>query len=77
MLELTKQERKAYIKRNQWAYTWFGTMYMILELVPPFSIFFLLTLPAGSALWAAELEKQRRLQQVARTEGPEYSDDPV
>lgn len=35
-------------------------MAMILELVPVLSFFFLLTTAAGSAMWAADLEKARR-----------------
>jgi len=41
-------------------------------------MFFLLTTAAGSALWAAELEKKRRLA-VERFDRPEdeYRDDPI
>lgn len=32
---------------------------MLLQLVPPFSMVFLMTTAAGSALWAADIEKKR------------------
>ncbi|KAI1331494.1 hypothetical protein F5Y16DRAFT_269512 [Xylariaceae sp. FL0255] len=57
---LTKKERKQAIRSRSWDYTWFGTMAMILELVPVLSFFFLLTSTAGSAMWAAKLEKAAR-----------------
>ncbi|KJR87569.1 uncharacterized protein SPSK_01881 [Sporothrix schenckii 1099-18] len=57
---LTRKERNAEISRRGWDYLWFGTVAMLLELVPVLSFFFLLTSAAGSALWAAELEGQRR-----------------
>lgn len=39
----------------------------MLQLVPVLSMFFLLTSAAGSALWAVQLEKQRRMMQAAPT----------
>jgi uncharacterized protein involved in cysteine biosynthesis len=57
---LTKKERKREIRRRMWEYTWFGTVAMILELVPILSFFFLLTSTTGSAIWAAKLEHQAR-----------------
>lgn len=68
---LTRKERKAEIARRSWDYTWFGTVAMLLELVPVLSFFFLLTSAAGSALWAAELEGQRRLQEEGGRPGGE------
>jgi hypothetical protein len=57
---------------------------MILELIPILSFFFLLTSTAGSALWAARIEEERKrtgidsliAQEEVPTQGPpEYSDD--
>lgn len=52
-------------------------MTLILQLVPFFSMFFLLTTAAGSALWAADMERRRRVldERVHRVE--EYQDNPV
>ncbi|CAK7243888.1 MAG: hypothetical protein STHCBS139747_005418 [Sporothrix thermara] len=58
---LTRKERNAEISRRGWDYLWFGTVAMLLELVPVLSFFFLLTSAAGSALWAAEMEAERRM----------------
>ncbi|KAK2737091.1 hypothetical protein FQN55_001303 [Onygenales sp. PD_40] len=56
----SKKERKKFIANRRLRYTWFGTVALILQLVPILSMFFLLTTAAGSALWAADLEKRRR-----------------
>ncbi|KAI1826373.1 hypothetical protein F4861DRAFT_537219 [Xylaria intraflava] len=74
---LNKKERKSAIKGRKWEYTWFGTMAMILELVPILSFFFLLTSTAGSALWAAKLDQQMRVSTEAQEDAPEQvSDEP-
>ncbi|KFY28824.1 hypothetical protein V491_00262, partial [Pseudogymnoascus sp. VKM F-3775] len=63
----------------------FGTIALLLQLVPVLSMFFLLTSAAGSALWAADLEdeRQRRLLAAESVVGgaevndefpPEYTD---
>ncbi|KAI0469655.1 hypothetical protein GGR56DRAFT_487981 [Xylariaceae sp. FL0804] len=57
---LTKRERREEIRARYWDYVWFGTVAMVLELVPIFSFLFLLTSTAGSALWTADLEKKAR-----------------
>ncbi|KAL7620053.1 hypothetical protein AAE478_010602 [Parahypoxylon ruwenzoriense] len=57
---LTKKERKREIRSKMWEYTWFGTVAMLLELVPILSFFFLLTSTTGAALWTAKLEQQAR-----------------
>ncbi|KAK0384250.1 hypothetical protein NLU13_8338 [Sarocladium strictum] len=57
---LTKQEKKQEVQRYNWEYVWFGTVAMILELIPVFSFFFLLTSSTGAALWVARLEEERR-----------------
>jgi hypothetical protein len=75
LLDLTKKERKAMIAKRQLRYTWFGTMALLLQLIPGFSMLFLLTTAAGSALWVADLE-HRPTSGEPRPE-PEYTDDPV
>ncbi len=79
---LSKQETKDEIRTRSWEYVWFGTVAMILELIPILSFFFLLTTTAGSAMWTARLEEEKRGravdQEAARTEDPgHYEDDPV
>ena len=39
----------------------FGTIAMLLQLVPMLSMVFLMTSAAGSALWAADIEQKRSL----------------
>lgn len=57
---LSSKERKQEIKSRMWEYTWFGTVAMLLELIPVFSFFFLLTSTTGSALWTAKMEDEIR-----------------
>lgn len=79
LLGFTKKERKAFVKRRQLRYTWFGTVALLLQLVPVLSMLFLLTTAAGSALWVVELEHQRRAREQTTPDGapPEFVDDPV
>ncbi|KAF2739359.1 hypothetical protein EJ04DRAFT_484100 [Polyplosphaeria fusca] len=74
--DFNKQQRDAFVKRRRWQYTWYGTIYLVLQLVPVFSMFFLLTAAASSALWAADLESERRRQE-ARIEPSRYTDEPA
>ncbi|KAH7018299.1 uncharacterized protein B0I36DRAFT_425345 [Microdochium trichocladiopsis] len=82
---LSRKERKQEIKSRMWEYTWFGTVAMLLELIPVFSFFFLLTSTTGAALWTAKMEDQMRgvdtgehaaPQQVARDEHEHDPDEP-
>ncbi len=57
---LSRQETKDEIRTRTWEYVWFGTVAMILELIPILSFFFLLTTTAGSAMWTARLEEEKR-----------------
>ncbi|KAF7597507.1 hypothetical protein BBP40_003754 [Aspergillus hancockii] len=59
LLDLSKQQRKERIRRRQLQYTTFGTVALILQLVPPLSMFFLMSTAVGSALWAVDLENKR------------------
>ncbi|KAI1979041.1 hypothetical protein LOZ53_004785 [Ophidiomyces ophidiicola] len=76
--DFSKADRKEFVERRQLRYTMFGTVALLLQLIPFFSMFFLLTTAVGSALWAADMERRRHLldQRVDRVEG-EYHDNPV
>jgi hypothetical protein len=39
-------------------------------------MFFLMTAPVSSALWAADLEKMRREQEARLEQGAQYTDEP-
>ncbi|KAI9643180.1 hypothetical protein NHQ30_007796 [Ciborinia camelliae] len=58
---LTKKERKREIKSRK-----FGTIALLLQLVPILSMFFLLTTAVGSALWVVKLEEKKRLNVADR-----------
>ena len=78
LLGLSKKERRDYIKKRQLKYTWFGTVHLLLQLVPVLSMLFLLTTAAGSALWAVQMEKARRSRETEHEASPEpYEDNPV
>lgn len=70
-----KKQRKAFVKSRKLQYTWFGTVALVLQLVPVLQMFFLLTNAAGSALWAAKLEEEHRLHLDGSP--PDYEDDPI
>jgi hypothetical protein len=76
----TKKERNAFIgqKKRRFEYMWFGTVYMVLQLVPVLSMFFLLTSAAGSALWSVRIEREAGdRERVEREEEPlVYRDQP-
>jgi hypothetical protein len=59
----------------------FGTIALLLQLVPVASMFFLLTTACGSALWVVKLEEQKRLiaemPVVDEDAPPAYTDDPI
>ncbi|KIW69750.1 hypothetical protein PV04_05608 [Phialophora macrospora] len=72
---LSKKERQEYVRNRQLKYTWFGVVTLTLQLVPMLSMFFLLTSAAGSALWAAKMEKARRSRDNTTILGPEPYQD--
>ncbi|KAJ4398817.1 hypothetical protein N0V85_006188 [Neurospora sp. IMI 360204] len=90
---LSKKEMKRERSYWSWEYTWFGTIAMVLQLIPVLSFFFLLTTSAGAALWVTDLEERSRVRvgrpvtandQAARNQPDEpvyhdgiYHDDPV
>jgi hypothetical protein len=52
-------------------------VYLFLQLIPVMSMFFLMTAAASSALWAADLETQRRRQEDQHiSQEPRYTDEP-
>lgn len=53
----------------------YGTVYLFLQLVPPFSMFFLMTAAVSSALWASDLEQARREQEANLVQASEYTDE--
>ena len=73
---MDRKQRNAFIEERRWMYTWFGTVALVLQLVPVFSMLFLLTTAGGSALWAARLEEANREEASDAVQG-EYADDPV
>jgi hypothetical protein len=79
----TTRDRKAFThrKNRKFEYMWFGTVYMVLQLVPVLSMLFLLTSAAGSALWAVRIEEEERAAQEAQAQReamPEaYADEPL
>lgn len=76
-LGLNKKERKLYIKRRQLKYTWFGTIALLLQLIPGLSMFFLLTTAAGSAIWVARMEDSRKSREAMERSEEQYRDDPA
>ncbi|WYZ43075.1 hypothetical protein EsH8_VI_000774 [Colletotrichum jinshuiense] len=81
---LSKKDAKKEISSRTWEYVWFGTVAMILELIPVLSFFFLLTTSAGAGLWAARIEEDKRRRATESLVGeeplsppPPYEDNPV
>ena len=75
--EFTKKERNNFIKtkKRRFEYMWFGTFYMLLQLIPVLSMLFLLSSAAGSALWSVHIEHENQLVHHEE-ESPEYTDEP-
>ena len=77
LLGFSKTERQAFVKGRKLRYTWFGTIALLLQLVPILSMLFLLTTAAGSALWVVKLEKRRKgLEEAGQSQTEDgYMDD--
>lgn len=80
----SKDRQKKELRDRAWEYIWFGTVAMVLELIPMLSLFFLLTTTAGAAMWAARIEEGRQRDAVEDLVGtdavmppPQYSDNAV
>ena len=63
------------MSRRRWRYTWYGAVYLLLQLVPILSMLFLLTAAVSSALWAADLEHDQRQHETRLVQEAEYRDD--
>ena len=85
---LDKKQMKKELNFRSWDYLWFGTVAMILELIPILNFFFLLTSTAGAALWVVNMEERAKVrvgrpitaeEQAAHRDSdePVYHDDPV
>ncbi|KAL3463801.1 hypothetical protein BJX64DRAFT_111582 [Aspergillus heterothallicus] len=59
LLDLSKQQRKERVRKRQLQYTTFGTVALILQLIPVLSMFFLMSTAVGAALWVVEIENRR------------------
>lgn len=79
LLGCTKAERNDHIRQRTLKYTWFGSIALLLQLVPVLSMLFLMTTAAGSALWVVNLELQRLAadERIVEDGGPEFADEPV
>ncbi|KAI4748646.1 hypothetical protein E4T50_01074 [Aureobasidium sp. EXF-12298] len=55
---MSKAKQEEWIQKRQGAYTGFGTVATLLELVPIAGVFFAFTNTTGAALWAADLESR-------------------
>lgn len=53
---MSKGKREEFVEQRQGAYTAFGTVATLLEMVPVAGIFFAFTNATGAALWAADME---------------------
>ncbi|KAK7426294.1 hypothetical protein QQZ08_007194 [Neonectria magnoliae] len=73
---LSKDQKKKELRDRAWEYVWFGTVAMILELIPIMSLFFLLTTTAGAAMWAARMEEEDKRNIVDDLIGHEHSSAP-
>ncbi|OAQ96901.1 hypothetical protein LLEC1_00574 [Akanthomyces lecanii] len=67
---LSKSERQKELKRLGWENLWFGSVAMILELIPILSFFFLLTSSTGAALWTARMEHEARQRDLEASADP-------
>ncbi|KAL7267028.1 hypothetical protein RUND412_010400 [Rhizina undulata] len=63
------REQKAFVQQNKSAYMSFGAIAMLLQLIPIVSIFCSYTNTVGAALWAADIELNRRPGQGKRVGG--------
>jgi uncharacterized protein involved in cysteine biosynthesis len=80
----SKDQQKKALRDHAWEYVWFGTVAMILELIPIFALFFLLTTTAGAGMWAARIEEKEQREAVRylvaeedSSAPPPYTDDLV
>jgi hypothetical protein len=56
----------------------FGTVHLLLQLVPVLNMFFLMTTAAGSGLYSVkEEERRRREEERSRPGEDQYADNPI
>lgn len=55
-------EQRAWVRGRRAGYTAFGTVCLVLQLVPVLSMVFLMTSAVGSALWVSAVEERARLE---------------
>ncbi|KAK1922928.1 hypothetical protein DB88DRAFT_493169 [Papiliotrema laurentii] len=73
-----KDKRHSAIQKRRGAYTAFGTVAMVLNLIPIVSILFTFTTSIGAALWAADIESKRNVnpaQEIASGARGQGSDE--
>lgn len=63
---MNQSSREQWVEKRRGAYTGFGTVATLLELVPIAGIFFAFTNTTGAALWAADLEGSQGASQELR-----------
>jgi hypothetical protein len=56
--KFSNKQREEWVKRNVPAYIAFGTVAVLLQMIPAAGILFLFTNTVGAALWAIEMEKK-------------------
>ncbi|KAF1356574.1 hypothetical protein BDV97DRAFT_394480 [Delphinella strobiligena] len=78
MKGFNKKQRRAFVRTKpmRFQYMWFGTLYMLLQLVPVLSMLFLITSAAGSALWAADMESKAHQPAIAHLQDDEEEEEP-
>lgn len=78
-----KKHKRQFVTARNLQYTWFGTVGLVLQLVPVLSMAFLCTTTVGSALLAIRLEEQQRLREESSQDRRDqrqhetYTDDPA
>lgn len=77
--DFSKKQRNQFIKtkKRKYEYMWFGTVHVLLQLIPILSMFFLLTTAAGSALWSVHIEQEQSMLNEDQDDYPAgpYIDD--
>lgn len=73
---MSKTKQDEFVEQRQGAYTAFGVVATLLEMVPIAGIFFAFTNVTGAALWAADMERKSGTspelrEQAKKAAGPE------
>lgn len=73
---MSKTRKEEFVDQRKGAYTAFGTVATLLEMVPIAGIFFAFTNVTGAALWAADMEANggtspELKEQAKKATGPE------